>query len=295
MPFMNFNMDFVKTLMQDTTYPTCRRPWKAANFGTTNRFGTLGIFPVISGVPQGSALGPLLFLLYINGLPENIQSQVRLFADDMAVYLTVSCLQDSQVLQSDLDSLQCWERIMEFNPSKCQVLHISRSRKPVMSRYFMHNQELESVDTAKYLGVNISRDLNWNIHINNIAASANRTLGLVKRNVQTKNKDIRTLAYNSLVRPQVEYGSVVWSPYMKENKDKIEMVQRRAARWVSNDYSTYSSVTGASNLEWRSLENRRYDARLLMFYKIIYDLVAIPIPLYFERPEVYTRHTHPLA
>ena len=94
----------------------------------------------------------------------------------------------------------------------------------------MHNQELESVDTAKYLGVNISRDLCWNNHVNNITASANRTSGFVKRNVQTKNKDIRKLAYNSLVRPQVEYGSAVWSPYTKENKDKIEMVQRRAAK-----------------------------------------------------------------
>ena len=74
------------------------------------------------------------------------------------------------------------------------------------------------------------------------------------------------------------------------------MVQRRAARWVSNDYSTYSSVTEMmSNLGWRSLENRRYDARLLMFYKIVYGLVAIPVPSCFERPEVYTRHTYPLA
>ena len=85
----------------------------------------------------------------------------------------------------------------------------------------MHNQELESTDTAKYLGVNISKDLSWNTHINNITASANRTLGFVKRNVQTKNKDIRTLAYNSLVHPQAEYWSAVWSPYTKENKDKI--------------------------------------------------------------------------
>ena len=136
-----------------------------------------------------------IFPLYINDLLENIQSQVRLFADDMVVYLTVSGLQDSQVFQSDLDSLQCWERTwdMEFNPSKCQVLHITRSRKPVMSRYFMHNRELESVDTAKYLGVNVSKDLGWNTNINKIAASANRTLGFVKRNGQTKNKDIRTL------------------------------------------------------------------------------------------------------
>ena len=225
--------------------------------------------PVTFGVPQGSVPGPLLFLLYINDLPENIQFQVRLFADDTAVYLTVSGLQDNQVLQSD--SLQCWERTwdMEFNPSKCQVLYITRSRKPVMCRYFMHNQELESVDTAKYLGMNISKDLSWNTHINNITTSATRTLGFVKRNVQTKSKDIRTLAYDSLVRPQVEYESAVRSPYTKENKDKIEMVQRRAARWVSDDYSS-SFTEMMSNLGWRSLENRGYDARLLMFNKIVY-------------------------
>ena len=74
------------------------------------------------------------------------------------------------------------------------------------------------------------------------------------------------------------------------------MGQRSAARWVSNDYSTYSSVKEMmSNLGWRSLENRRHDARILMFYKIVYGLVAIPVTSYFERPEVYTCHTHPLA
>ena len=236
--------------------------------------------------------------MYINDLPENIQSQVRLFADDTAVYLTVSNLQDSQVLQSDLESLQRWERTwdMEFNPNKCQVLHITRSKKPVMSGYFMHNQKLESVDAAKYLGVSIRKDLSWNTHISNITTSANRTLGFVKRNVLTKNKDIKTMAYTSLVRPQLEYASAVWSLYTKENKSKIEKVQRRAARWVSNEYSTYSSVTDMlSNLGWRSLENRRTDARLTMFYKIVYGLVAIPLPSYFVRPEVDTRHMHSLS
>ena len=103
------------------------------------------------------------------------------------------------------------------------------------------------------------------------------------------------MAFNSLVRPQVEYTSAVWSPYTKENINKIEKVQRRAARWVSNDYSSYSSVTDMlSNLGWQSLENRRTDKRLAMFYKIVYGLVAIPLSSYFEHAEVYTRHMHSL-
>ena len=129
-----------------------------------------------SGVPQGSVLGPLLFLLYINDPPENIQSQVRLFADDTAVYLTVTNMQDSQVLLSDFESLQRWERTwdMELNPGKCQVIHINRSKSLVESRYFMHNQELDFVDAAKYLGVTISKDLSWNTNINNITSTADK-------------------------------------------------------------------------------------------------------------------------
>ena len=103
------------------------------------------------------------------------------------------------------------------------------------------------------------------------------------------------MAYNTLVRPQVEYASVIWSPHTKELNKNIEKVQRRAARWVTSDYITYSSVTDIlGNLGWRSLENKRIDARLTMFYKIVYGLVAIPLPSYFVHPEVYTRHMHPL-
>ena len=220
--------------------------------------------PVTSGVPQGFVLGPLLFLLYINDLPENIKFQVSLFADATAVYLTISNLQDSQVLQFDLESLQRWERTwdMEFNPSKCQVLHIARSKNPVMSSYLVHNQKLESVDAAKYLGVSISKDLSWTTHISKITTCANRTLGFVKRNVVTKMKKSKLwhifhLSDHSSNLPQ-QSGALT----QKKNISKIEKVQRRAARWVSNDYSIYRSVTDTlSNLGWRSLENRRIDAR----------------------------------
>ena len=254
--------------------------------------------PVTSGVPQSSVLGPLLFLLYINDLPQNIQSQVRLFVDDTAVYLTVSSFKDVNILQADLDTLQEWERTwdMEFNPGKCQVLQITRSKQPLQSQYTLHGQVLESVDSAKYLGVTISQDLNWNNHINNIIGKANRTLGFVKRNVKTRNEPVKELAYKTLVPPQVEYASSIWNPYTKQNTNKIEMIQRRAARWVKNNYSPYDSVSNMlDGLGWRSLENRRIDSRLVMFYIIIHGYVAIQIPTYFEKPQRYTRHMHPLC
>ena len=245
---------------------------------------SFSVIPVTPGVPQGSVLGPLLFLLYINDLPQNIQSQVRLFADDTAVYLTVNSHEAANTLQADRDTLQEWELIwgMEFNPGKCQVMHITVPRVPFQSQYTLSGQTLESVDSAKYLGVTIFQDLNWNKHINNITGKANRALGFIKRNVKTKNESVKELAYKTLVRPLVEYASTIWSPHTKQNTQKIEMVQRRAARWVNNNYSTYDSVsTMLDNLGWRSLENRRIDSHLFMFHRIIYGYVALQIPTYF--------------
>ena len=110
--------------------------------------------------------------------------------------------------------------------------------------------------------------------------------------MKTKNQSVKELAYKTFVRPKVEYASTVWSPYTKKNIDQIEMVQRRAAWRVTNRYSSYDSVSAMlGNLGWRSLENRRYDSRLVMFYKIQYGLVAVPMPSYFERPKKTTRHS----
>ena len=151
-------------------------------------------------MPQGSVLGPLLFLLYIYDLPQNIQSQVRLFADDTAaVCLTVNSQEDANILQGALDTLQEWELTwdMEFNPGKCQVMHMTKSRVPLQSQYTLHGQILESLDSAKYLGVTISHELNWNKHSNNITGKANRTLGFINRNVKTKNESVKELAYKT--------------------------------------------------------------------------------------------------
>ena len=242
---------------------------------------------VTSGVPQGAVLGPILFFIYINDLPEGTKSKIRLFADDTAAYLTVNNLTDTGVLQQDLNKLQQWEVEwdMEFNPGKCTVLQVTRSRAPFPSQYTLHGQVLETVPSAKYLGVNFSKNLSWNNHIQRICNSANRSLGFVKRNIRTKDPGVRELAYKALVRPLVEYASPVWSPYTKTYIDKIEMVQRRAARWTTNNFSCQASVIDMLNtLGWRSLKNRRSDARLCLFYKIIHGLVAVPLPPYVQHP-----------
>ena len=246
--------------------------------------------------PTGFSIRPNL-LVYINDLPEQTKSKVRLFADDTAIYLAVSSIQDARLLQNDLDKLQQWEQDwdMEFNPSKCTVIHVSRSRSPLAAEYLLHGQVLESVTSSKYLGVDIGDNLSWNQHIQKVSGAANRTLGFVKRNIRTKNKVIRETAYKALVRPKVEYASPVWSPYTQKNIDRLEMVQRRAARWTLNNYSTYASVTDMlSNLGWRSLQNRRSDARLCLFFKIVHGLVAVPLPPFVRHPTRAPRHSHDL-
>ena len=159
----------------------------------------------------------------------------------------------------------------------------------------MHGQVLEAVDHAKYLGLEISHDLNWNTHIQNVTTKDNSTQGFVCRNIQTKHQGIRQTAYTTLVRPQLEYASPVWSTYTQPNINKVEAVQHRTARWVTNDYSSYSSVTQMINsLGRRSLEQRRADMCLILFYKIVYGLVAIPLPTYIQRQVRMTRTMHPM-
>ena len=170
-------------------------------------------------------MGPILFLLYINDLPENVQSQVCLFADDTAVYLTVQDPNDSERLQGDLNVPQEWEKKwdMEFIPSKCQVLHITRSRNPIRYNYTMHGQILESVENARYLpvGVDISSDLSFSHHINRITSNAQKNLGFLKRNIKTTHFGIPEAAYKTIVRPQLEYASTTWSPYTKKTHTRL--------------------------------------------------------------------------
>ena len=234
---------------------------------------------VSSGVPQGSVLGPLLFLIYINDLPECVSSATtRLFADDSVVYHQISSSDDSASLQKDLDALQDWEDkwLMRFNASKCQVLQITNKRKPLPATYTIHGQVLEVVDSAKYLGVHLDTRLTFNTHVDAITRKANGTRAFLSRNLSHCSQKVKEAAYTMFIRPSVEFASSTWDPHTQRNIRKVEQVQRSAARFVVGDYQRSSSVSDMiKSLNWPSLQERRLQSRLVMLYKIYHDLVDI--------------------
>ena len=204
---------------------------------------------VTSGVPQGSVLCPLLFLIYINDLPDYIKnidnSTVKLFADDTIIYHPITNQQDTNALQQDPDALQRWESdwLMHFHPKKCQTMHITNKRNIIQSTYTIHNHNLQSTNTAKYLGIHIDSTLKWNTHINKTAQRANTTSAFLHRNIRTCPRKIKHLAYTALVRPILEYASIIWDPHTDSNTLKLETVQRRSARQIMQNYNRHASVT----------------------------------------------------
>ena len=254
--------------------------------------------PVVSGVPQGTVLGPLLILLFINDLPDKLECKTRLFADDCIVYQEIrpkTAAADADKLQQDLNRLAEWERLwgMEFHPAKCSILSVTRLTKPHQFKYKLKGHILESTTSTKYLGINISSNLSWTQHIDKCTKKANSVLGFIRRNIKTNNRDIKTTAFKALVRPHLEYCCSTWSPYTDKDIRKIEMVQRRAARYVTNRHHNTSSVTEMINeLGWETLECRRQKIQLTLLYKIINNLVDIPASDYLARAPSRLRANH---
>ena len=236
--------------------------------------------PVLSGVPQGSVLGPVLFLLFINDLPDNIKSSVRLFADDCVLYRNIHSLQDCLTLQEDLTSLGQWEADwqMKFNVAKCHSMRVTRHQhhKQILFDYSLHNQTLENVQSAKYLGITITDNMDWGQHVSEISSKATKTLGFLRRNLAFAPRSTKEVAYKTLVWPKLEYAAPIWSPYLKLQINQIEKVQRTAARWTCRRWRNTSSVGEMlDELDWPSLEARRDQSSLLLFHKIHCGAVSI--------------------
>ena len=234
---------------------------------------------VMSGVLQGSVLGPCLFLAYISDMPEKLLALAQLFAENMAVYKTISNGHDQAQLQEDLQWLTDWEESwdMEFHPAKCQTLLITRSRKPLQPSYILHGHTLENVSSAKYLVVTINNTVSWDDHISNTCSKVNRALVFLRRNLKISASNIKKKAYKVFVRPLLEYAASVWDPYSQKNIANIEAVQRRAARFVLSRFRNTSSVNKMLEaLGWPTLEQRCKTCRLSMLYKIQNGLAHCP-------------------
>ena len=211
--------------------------------------------PVLSGVPQGTILGPLLFSLYINDISIDIDSEIRLFVDDCLCCREIRDTDDSLKLQKDIDRLGCLARKwgMRFQPVKCSIMQITRKRtNKIEASYTLEGTVLENVDSIKYLGVTITHDLRWNTHISNMCTKTNRTLGFLRRNLYQCPQDVKEAVFRGLVCPILEYGSSVWDSQGVVLQQEIDKVQNRAARLVSSNYCFETgSITGIlEKLKW---------------------------------------------
>ena len=194
--------------------------------------------PVLSGVPQGTVLGPVLFSLYINDITTDIDSEIRLFADDCVCYREIKGTEDIVKLQKDIDRLGSWARKwgMGFQPVKCNIMQItSKLIKKISDSYNLEGTVLDNVENTKYLGVTITNDLKWN----------------TRQQYES--------AYKGLVCPVLEYGSSVWDPSSILLQEELEKVQKRVARFVSGNYIYETgSMTGIlEQLKWESLKKKK--------------------------------------
>ena len=198
------------------------------------------LLSVLSGVPQGSILGPLLFIAYINDLPTSDTSMLYTFADDTKCLTRVNDQRDCIRMQDDLDHICEWSREwkMRFNVPKCVCLSYSRKGGEGDHTYFINGAAVPHSDTHRDLGIVMSEDLTWCAHYSNLTCKAYKVLGLLRRNfnvcgaVAQKRK-----LYLSLVRSTFNYCSSIWRPHLIKDIMTLETVQRRASKFVLNDYS----------------------------------------------------------
>ena len=226
---------------------------------------------VLSGIPQGSVLGPLLFLIFVNDLPDWIKTNIRMFADDTKIWTKIVTEEDVAKLQDDLNSLCEWSRkwLLQFNPEKCVVMHIGHNMD---SRYYLsqggQNCELKSVTEEKDLGVLATSKLKVSQQCVQAACKASKVVGMIRRQFPVLDKHSFMILYKGFVRPHLEYAIQAWSPYLRKDIECLERVQRKATKLVQG-LKKLSYVERLERLHLTTLEKRRLRGDLIETYKLL--------------------------
>ncbi|MCG7869675.1 MAG: endonuclease/exonuclease/phosphatase family protein [Candidatus Thiodiazotropha taylori] len=232
-----------------------------------------------AGVPQGSILGPLLFLIYINDIVENINSSIRLFADDTSLYIIVDDPTDAAItLNSDLYKIHKWatDWLVSFNPSKSESLIFSRKiNKPYHPPIFMNNQQVEEVSTHKHLGLYLSNNCSWHEHIDYIKTKAWQRINTMRRLKFDLDRKSLQIIYFSFIRPLLEYADIVWNNCTQYESLGLEQIQYEAARIVTGATRLVSINSLLNETGWETLSSRRKNHKLVMFYKMQNNLCPV--------------------
>lgn len=227
--------------------------------------------PVTSGIPQGSVLGPCLFIVYINDLPEAINnSQAFLFADDLKLFKEIVTQRDCELLQEDLNEAVEWSQTSQllFHPQKCKHMQIATRAKEESHAYKMAGLVIETSQEERDLGVIIDSKLKFDSHIQNKINKANSVLGVIKRTFEYKDKSTLLILYKALVRPHIEFVNQVWAPHLVKHITSIENVQRRFTKIIPGLINmSYEERLKELNLPTLSYRRARGDA--IEYFKII--------------------------
>ena len=240
---------------------------------------------VTSAVPPGSVLGPLLFLAYVNDIWGNMESTIRLFADDCVIYRKIINNADIEKLQKDLERLGEWtvENAMKINPSKSKGIRFTRARVKDPPKYSLMETLIPEASSCKYLGIILRSDLSWADRINYAVKKVWKSLHFTMRILKKGNSNTKSLAYTSLVRPILEYGAACWDPYREGQISALDRVQKKAAKFAHHKNSP----------NWQTLASRRKLSRICALFKAYSGKRAWkPIGDRLERPHYLSRVDH---
>ena len=230
---------------------------------------------VTSGVPQGSVLGPTLFIYFINDLPDVVSTFLKIFADDTKTYQPICSITDRNKLQDTLNKLYEWSEkwLLKFNGSKCKILHLGKNNPQY--EYTIKDgdviKKLEVTTSEKDLGVYMDPLLTFENHITNLIKKARRLTGLIVRSITYKSKEIMVPLFKTLVRPHLEYAQAVWSPYKRKYINQLESIQRHFTKYIIGMYNL-SYEDRMKSLHLPSLEYRRLRGDLIEVFKICHNL-----------------------